>query len=704
MTTITYPHTPRGDIVERHFERNVADPYRWLENDVRIDTDVARWVQAQNQVTRAYLDALPAREIFKTRLTALFDHERVMPPFKRGNRYFHTRNTGLENQDALYVREGVAGPDRVLINPNLWSDDGAMALSEWSASEDGAYVAFAVQDGGTDWRTIKVFDVNAGDVRHDEVHWARFTGISWARDGSGFFYARYPEPEQGAAHQAGLADHAVYFHALGTHQSQDKRLYATPDQPHLLHFAGVTDDGRYAVISSTAGGMNNALTVIDLTDPHWTPRKVIDTIDDEWSMIGNVGTTFFVMTTQGAERRRVVTIDLDASGRGASELVPEQSAVLSNAWLLGGRLLASYLADAKTDIRRYMLDGTPDGTVALPGIGTAGAFRGQPDDPESFFVFTSFNAPTTIYRYHIADDTRTVWAEPNVDVDLDAINVEQHFFTSQDGTRVPMFIVRRRDVTGPVPTMLYAYGGFGINIIPVYSPVQLAWLEQGGALAVANIRGGGEYGRAWHEAGRRDRKQNVFDDFIAAATYLHAEGITSPEGLAIQGQSNGGLLVGAVVNQRPDLFAAALPGVGVMDMLRFNQFTGGQLWAHEFGDPAEEASFHTLQAYSPYHNIQAGRRYPAILATTADTDDRVVPGHTFKYIAAIQAADLGEAPHLVRVETRAGHGGGKPTDKVIDEYADMWAFAAQATGLRVAPITSSTRPRSSACAHRLAGR
>ncbi len=680
---MTYPETRQGNVVEKHFGRMIADPYRWLEIDVRGDSEVAAWVAAQNEATQAYLGELPGRGVFTQRLTALFDHARTSAPQKKGGRYFYTRNSGLENQAVLYVREAVDGDERVLIDPNRWSQDGATALAEWSASDDGTLVAFAVQEGGTDWRTMSVLDVDSGEVLGDEVRWARFTTISWAKDGSGFFYARYPEPEEGAAFQAGVAGHAIYFHAIGTPQSQDRLLYATPDRPELLHGFDITDDGRYALIYSTPGSNTTALTVVDLTSEDWEPRRLIEHFDDEWDVFGSVGTTLFVTTTNGAERRRIVTLDLAEADPTMTELVGEQAATLNDAWLLGGRLLASYLVDARTEIRRFLLDGAPDGVVELPGIGSAGGFTGDPDDPEIYFVFTSFDAPTTVYRYDVANNTGTVWAEPEVEFDLDRIVVEQHFYASQDGARVPMFVVRRRDVTAPAPTLLYAYGGFGISLTPFYSPAWLAWIEQGGVLAVANIRGGGEYGKAWHEAGQREKKQNVFDDFIAAAEYLKAAGITSPSGLAIQGDSNGGLLIGAVVNQRPDLFAAALPGVGVMDMLRFHRFTGGQLWAEEFGNPQCEADFSNLLAYSPYHNIGAGQDYPAILATTADTDDRVVPAHTFKYVAALQSADIGARPHLVRIETRAGHGAGKPTDKIIAEIADLWAFAAHWTGLNV---------------------
>lgn len=682
MISVVYPEAPSVDIDEELFGQKVSDPFRWLEADARNDSDVADWIEAQSEVTTTFLASLPGRDVFRDRLTALFDHERFTAPQERGGRYFYTRHSGLQNQPTLVVREGVHGEDRVLLEPNTWSDDGTVALAEWSASKDGAHVAYAVQEGGTDWRTIKVVNASTGELLEDRVEWVRFTAIAWAADGSGFFYSRYPEPGEGAASHAALANHAVYFHAIGTRQSEDRLLYATPARPELLHFPDVTSSGRHAVIYSTPGSQTNSLTVVDLATDSWDARALVADLDNEWTVIGDAGSTLYVLTSQGAERRKIVTIDLAARSPQAVELVAEDTAVLSNAWLVGGRLMTTYFVDVKSEVRRYTLEGQTDGTVGLPGIGSAGGFQGHREDNEAFFVFTSFNAPTTIYRYDVAANTQTVWAAPKVSADLERIVVEQRFYGARDGTRVPMFIVRRADVAGAAPTLLHGYGSFGISMVPFYAPDQLAWVERGGVLAIANIRGGGEYGKAWHNGARLCNKQITFDDFIAAAEYLHDQGITSEDGLAVHGESAGGLLVGAVVNQRPELVAAALPGVGVMDMLRFNQFTGGQLWVGEYGDPADQAHFHNLLAYSPYHNVAPGRRYPAILATTADTDDRVVPAHTFKYIAALQAADNGPRPHLVRIEPRAGHGAGKPMKKVIEELADKWAFAAHWTGLK----------------------
>ncbi|MBM7116642.1 prolyl oligopeptidase family serine peptidase [Archangium primigenium] len=679
-----YPDTRRTDTVEEHFGTAVVDPYRWLEGDARGHVEVADWVRAQDALARAYLARLPGRDHFRRRLAELFDHARLTAPEKRGERYFFTRNPGLENQAVLLVREGPHGADRVLLDPNPWSDDGATALAEWAVSADGRSLAFATQEAGSDWRTIRVLDVESGDTLPDVLAWARFTTLAWARDGSGFFYARFPAPPEGNVFDAPVTDHSIYFHVLGTSQAEDRLVRAPPTGQLLIQTVSVTPDGRYAVIASTPGAGGNALAIIDLQDPNWTPRPLIQAYDHNWSVVGNQGTRLFLATDDGAERGKIVTLDLAATEPRFVELIAErEDGTLNDAALLGGHLLVTYLVDAKTEIRRHRLDGTPDGTVALPGLGTAGGFRGRPDDDEAFFVFTGHNAPTTIYRYAVARRLLTIWDRPEVAIDLERIVVEQRFYASKDGTRVPMFVVRRADLQTPAPTLLYGYGGYGISMVPYYSPAVLAWVEAGGVYAVANLRGGGEYGKAWHDAGRLANKQNVFDDFIAAAEYLKREGIASAEGLAIQGESNGGLLVAAVVNQRPELFAAALPGVGVLDMLRFARFTNGQFWIGDYGDPEKEADFRNLLSYSPYHTIRSGRAYPALLVTTADTDDRVVPAHSFKYVAALQSADLGDRPRLLRVDTRAGHGAGKPIGKALDELADLWAFAARWTGLAV---------------------
>ena len=680
-----YPENRQADMTEVHFGVTIADPFRWLENDPRQDAEVARWIEAQNAVSKPYLEALPGQEVFKRRLTAMFDHETLLPPVERGGLYFFNRSGGLENQSQLMVREGADGPSRVLIDPNAWSDDGTVALAEWDASGDGAFIAFGMQDGGSDWRTIRVMNTSTGEVLDDRVEWARFTGIAWHPDGSGFYYSRFPEPE--ADFNASVENHAVYFHRIGTPQSEDQLVHAPTPGQTLLHTAGVTPDGRYLIVYTSALTGGVAMTVTDLSSEKAEPKTIVESHDDMWVWLGNIGTEMFFATQQNAPQGRVLKIDLSDAQPEFAEIIPERSDAvlrLGGGALVGDRLLLSYTIDVQSQVELYRLDGTPDGTVPIPGPGTIALINGRPGDNEAFFAFTSYDAPMTVLRLDVAAKETTVWAEPEIAIDLDMVRVEPHFYTSKDGTRVPVFVVRRDDIEGPAPTMLHAYGGYGISMVPHFSPAAMAWVAEGGVYALANIRGGGEYGQAWHHAGRRANKQNGFDDFIAAGEYLIESGITPSDGLAIHGESNGGLLIGAVVNQRPDLFAAALPGVGVLDMLRFDRFTSGATWIEEFGSPSVEEDFRNLLSYSPIHTICEGAEYPAILVTTADTDNRVVPAHSFKYIAALQAADIGNRPHLLRVETRAGHGAGKPTDMVIAEYADMWAFAAHWTGLAIA--------------------
>lgn len=682
-TALAYPNTDRQDVVEDHFGIKVADPYRWLENDVRQDQKVREWVTAQNNVTQAYLATLPARDLFKARIKALFDYERFGVPQKKGSRYFYQHNSGLQNQSPLYVRETLDGPARLLIDPNAWAEDGATALAEWEPSEDGRYVAYGVQDGGTDWRTVKVLDVATGQPTADTVEWVKFSGLAWAKDGSGFYYSRFPKPE-GAQFQALNENHVIYFHRLGTPQSADVRIYATPEHPKWNNTAEVSDDGRWLIVTSSEGTDDRyEITVIDLTSADRKPRTLFKGLENNWQYAGNSGATFFFLTNRDAPRQRLVSVDVNAATPVLREIVPQDKATLESASLVGDEIVATYLVDAKSEVRRYTTGGQLKGKLSLPGIGTASGFQGKAGDAETFFSFTSFATPTTIYRYDAKTGATAIWAQPKVAFNPEDFRVEQRFYASKDGTRVPIFIVRRNDVTGPAPTLLYGYGGFNVSLPPAFSAARLAWVQAGGVFALANIRGGGEYGKEWHDAGRLKNKQNVFDDFIAAGEYLKKEGITGPDQLAIQGGSNGGLLVGAVVNQRPDLFAAALPAVGVMDMTRFDRFTAGRYWVDDYGYPSKEADFRTLWAYSPYHNVKSGREYPAILVTTADTDDRVVPGHSFKYAAMLQANQLGAKPHLIRIETRAGHGSGKPTDKIIEETADQWAFIAKWTGLEV---------------------
>lgn len=685
LTAPEYPETRTGDVVETIFGEEVADPYRWLENDVRTDKEVADWVASENAVTDAFLAKLPGRDTLKKRVTQLTDYERFGLPTEKSGHYFYTRNDGLQNQSVLYVRDGLDGEARVLIDPNEWSEDDATALGGYSITEDGSKLAYLIQDGGSDWRTVKVMDVATGDVLDDTVEWVKFSALDWAKDGSGFYYSRFPATGEGETFQALNKNHQVYFHRLGTDQNEDTLVYATESEPDLNHIAQVSNDGRWLVVTSSSGTDDRyRVTLIDLEDDSAQPRVIVPGFDNNYSYVGNIGDEFFFVTNDGAPLKKVVMTDISSAEPEWTTVIPESEQTLDGVSLVGGKLIASYLVDAKSKIEVFGLDGTPQGEVALPGIGSAGGFGGEPEETETFYSFSSYNRPSTIYRYDVSTGESTVWEQPEVSFNPDDFVVEQKFYTSKDGTRVPMFLVRSKAVAESgkaVPTLLYGYGGFNISLTPGFSPSRLAWIESGGAYAVANIRGGGEYGKEWHDAGRLNNKQNVFDDFIAAGEYLIDQGITPKGGLAIQGGSNGGLLIGAVTNQRPDLFAAGNAAVGVMDMLRFDQFTAGRYWVDDYGYPSKEADWKVLRAYSPYHNIRSGVDYPALLVTTADTDDRVVPGHSFKYTAALQAADLGDKPQLIRIETRAGHGSGKPTDKAIEEAADVLAFLAAFTGL-----------------------
>ena len=683
-----YPETRATDTSEVIFGETVADPFRWLEEDVRNNEEVAEWVEAQNQATDAYLSQVPGTRWFKDELSELIDYERFGIPTKAGNRYFYSYNSGLMNQSQYFVREGWDGEGRLLIDPNEWSADNATALAGTAPSKSGRYLAYSIQDGGSDWRKIRVIDVDTGEQMGDEIEWAKFTGISWIGD-EGFFYSRFPETEEGQDFQSLNYNQKVYFHRLGTSQAEDELVYETPAFKEQGHGIGVTDDGRWGFVFSSTGTDNrNELRVIDLTKRDvdgWKTRDIITGFNNAWSPIASVGDTVYFMTNKDAPRYRIVRADLTADTLEWQDVIAQGDEPISGASIIGDTLVVEFMKDASSRAVYYDLDGKEKGALDLPGIGSIGGLGGDPGDSETFYSFTSFNQPGAIYRLDIDTGESEVFAQPEVNFLPDDYKVEQVFYASKDGTRVPMFIVRHKDSSGEKPTLLYGYGGFNVSLTPGFSATRLAWLKAGGTFALANIRGGGEYGKEWHDGGRLANKQNVFDDFIAAGEYLKANGYTTEDGLAIQGGSNGGLLVGAVVNQRPDLFDAGNAAVGVMDMLRFDRWTAGRYWVDDYGYPSKEADFKTLLAYSPYHNIKDGTDYPALLVTTADTDDRVVPGHSFKYTAALQAADLGDKPQLIRIETRAGHGSGKPTDKVIDEYGDILAFLAYHTGLEVPP-------------------
>ncbi|QNO25970.1 S9 family peptidase [Sphingopyxis sp. OPL5] len=683
---LTYPDSERGTTVDPQFGVDVADPYRWLEDDVRVNPKVAAWVADQNKVTDAYLGTLPGRDAFKARMTELYNYERFGLPRKAGTRYFYTRNDGLQPQSVLFVREGLKGEGRVLIDPNGWAKDGATALAEWTPSEDGKNLLYSVQDGGTDWRIVRVMDVATGKDLPDEVRWVKFSSLDWAKDGSGFYYSRFPEPAEGAAFQSLNENHTVYFHRLGTAQSEDVLIHATPDKPKLNNSAVVSDDGKYLIVIGSEGTDERYGLTLYPIGPKGAgkPVSLVSDFANNWEYVTNEGPRFTFLTNKGAPRQRLVSMDIRKPA-ALTQLVGEQAGTLVGASRVGNRIILSYLGDAKSEARMVALDGKPVANINLADIGSASGFGGKSADPETFYSFSSYARPTTIYRLDTQTGKSEIFAEPKLTFNPQDFSVEQRFYTSKDGTRVPMFLVMKKglDRSKGSPTLLYGYGGFNVSMTPGFSPTRLAWVDKGGVLAIANLRGGGEYGKAWHDAGRLDKKQNVFDDFIGAGEYLIAQGITGKGQLAIEGGSNGGLLVGAVTNQRPDLIAAALPAVGVMDMLRFDRFTAGRYWVDDYGYPSKEADFRTLLGYSPYHNIKDGTAYPAVLVTTADTDDRVVPGHSFKYTAALQHAHAGDKPHLIRIETRAGHGSGKPTDKIIAEAADKYAFAAKWTGLSV---------------------
>ena len=689
MRSPTYPETRRSDVAEVQFGERIADPYRWLENDVRSDPEVADWVARQNLATRAYLDTLPQRAWFEGRVRELFNYERFSIPVKAGGRYFYTRNTGLQNQAQLFVRRGLRGKPRLLLDPNTWAEDGATALDDWKPSRSGKYLLYSVQDGGSDWRILRILDVATGKVLDDEIHWAKYTKLAWIAD-EGFVYSRFPAPEQGTGFLAPNFSQSLWFHRIGTAQSADEQVFASPGHPEYNHYAEVTSDGRYAIVTSKTGtDARSEIHAIDLARrarDGWKARTLVSGLEHEWKLVDGIDRSLWFVTNKDAPRFRLVAINLAARKPEWRELVGQTDETLLQGTIIGNKLLLSYLKDAASRALVLDLRGRGATELSLTGLGTAAGFRGNPGDPETFYSYTSFNRPTAIFRLDLASGATQPFATPALNFDPGNYTVDQRLFTSKDGTKVPMFIVRKKAIAAagtPVPTLLYGYGGFDVSLTPGYSSARMAWLEAGGAFALANLRGGGEYGKEWHEAGRLHAKQNVFDDFIAAGEYLIANGITPRRGLAIQGGSNGGLLVGAVVNQRPDLFAAANAQVGVMDMLRFDRFTAGRLWVDDYGYPDREADFRVLRSYSPYHNIRPGADYPAMLVTTADTDDRVVPGHSFKYAAALQAANIGALPHLIRVETRAGHGSGKPTDKAIEENADILAFLAEWSGLKV---------------------
>ncbi|MFW6198527.1 MAG: prolyl oligopeptidase family serine peptidase [Acidobacteriota bacterium] len=683
LPTVEYPEVTRGDVVDDYHGTSVADPYRWLED---LDSEpVAEFIRAQNDVSLPVLGGLAARDRLEERLTELWNFERYGTPFKEGGVYFWSRNDGLQDQDVWYMASSLEGDPEVLVDPNTFSEDGTVSLAGLSVSPDASLAAYGKSDGGSDWRAWSIRDLETGEDLDETIRYTKFTPVSWSGDGEGFYYSRYPVGEDGEPD--GSAAVSVHYHRVGTSQEEDELVYSIPEEPEWNPYGVVTDDGRYLILNISHGYITNAVYYRDL-EAGGEVVKLLDEWDALYDFLGNDDTTFYFQTNLEAPNDRVIAIDVTAPERDAwREVVPESEDALQGASLVGGQLVAVYLEDARSAVKVYDLDGEHARDVGLPDIGSVGGFGGELDDPETFYGFTNFTTPGAIYRYDVSTGESTLFRRAEVDVDADRWVTEQVFFTSADGTRVPMFIVHGRDLEldGDNPTLLYGYGGFDISLTPSFSVARMVWLEQGGVVAIPNLRGGGEYGKDWHLAGTKENKQNVFDDFIAAAEYLIAEGYTSTPRLVIQGGSNGGLLVGAAMTQRPDLFGAALPSVGVLDMLRYHTASANaRNWQTDYGLSENPEEFEAQLAYSPVHNVQEGTCYPPTLITTADHDDRVVPWHSFKFAAALQHAQSCDDPILLRVETRAGHGAGKPTWMQIEEIADQWAFALTALRMEAA--------------------
>jgi prolyl oligopeptidase len=686
--TLSYPNTPAVDQVDNYHGTSVPDPYRWLEE---VDSqETLAWVQAQNRLTFGFLEKLPQRERLRGRLTELWDYPKASAPRKQGGRYFQFMNTGLQNQDVLYTFENLGDGPRLLLDPNTFSNDGTVALNGWSPSEDGNLIAYATSSSGSDWLSWRVRDVHTGEDLPDRIEWSKFSGASWLPDGSGFYYSRYDQPEESQAYTGVNLNQKVYFHLLGTAQEEDRLVYERPDQPEWGFDAEVTHDGRYLILHIWQGtDVRNRVFYRDLA-AGGEFVELIDRLEADFTFIENDGPRFYFRTGLDAPRRRLIAMDIQAPQRKAWQtIIPESEATLEAVQMVNGEFIAVYLEDAHHSLRRFDRQGNPLGEIKIPlgSILSSTGFlslTGRREHDELFFLFHSFVHPPSVFRFDFkTDELAAIWT-PDIQFNFTPYETEQVFVASKDGARIPMFLVHKgaMPLDGDNPTLLFGYGGFNVPVLPVFSISRLAWLELGGVLAVACLRGGGEYGEEWHRAGMQHHKQNVFDDFIACAEWLVAQGITCTPRLAIQGRSNGGLLVGACLTQRPDLFGAALPAVGVMDMLRFHKFTIGWAWVSDYGSSDNPDDFQTLYAYSPLHNLHPGECYPPTLITTADHDDRVVPGHSFKFAAALQAAQGCENPVLIRIQTKAGHGFGKPTKLLIEEEADVWAFLMEALGIK----------------------
>ncbi len=668
---LVYPETRKTDHIDEYHGTKVADPYRWLEDDNSEETK--EWVRGQNKVTFGYLEQIPFRKKLEERLTELWDYPKMGNPTKISGIYFYSYNSGLQNQSVIYMMKGLEEKSEIFLDPNLFSEDGTISLAAFSVSKDAKYAGYGISMAGSDWREFFIRDIESGEDLKDHLKWIKFSGMSWYRDG--FFYSRYPEPEEGDRLTGTNRDQKVYYHKVGTPQTKDQLIYEDPDFPLRGFNVNVTDDEQYAIITSTESTSGNAIGFKKMGDNSF--KWLVNRHDKDYYAVGNKDNILYVRTNQDAPRYKLVAINLDnPAPENWSDLIPESEQVLQSCSYIGGRLIASYLKDAYDIVKVFDSEGTFLHDIEFPGIGSVDGFNGDVDDEITFYTFNSFNYPPVIYKYNIAGNTSDVFYESEIDFDGRQYETKQVFFESKDGTRVPMFIVHKKGLklNGKNPTLLYGYGGFNITYKPSFSSSRIAWLEQGSVYALANIRGGGEYGEEWHLAGTVLNKQNVFDDFIAAAEYLINEKYSSPEKLGIIGGSNGGLLVGAVFNQRPELFAAAIPAVGVMDMLRFHKFTIGRYWTADYGSSDNPEQFEYLYGYSPLHNISEEKEYPAVMVTTADHDDRVVPAHSFKYIATLQEKYKGNNPVIIRIETDAGHGSGKPTTKQIEEITDQYAF------------------------------
>ena len=673
-TKIVYPVAEKGNTVDTYFGTEVPDPYRWLENDTSQAT--AAWVEAENKVTAEYIAQIPFRNQIKQRLTELTNYEKIASLYKKKGKYYFFKNSGLQNQSVFYVKDSLDGEAKVLLDPNTLSDDGTVALSDLSFSNDGKYLAYSISRSGSDWREIYVIDLATGQRLDDHIRWAKFSGAAWK--GEGFYYSAYEAPQAGKEFSNVNENHKIYYHLLGSPQADDRLAYANPKEPKRFYTSGVSEDERILFIHESGAGSGNNLFIKDLTKPGAPVIALTEDMEYTYSPIEVIGNKIFLLTNYGAPKYRVMTADIASPAlKDWKELIPESESVLANVQAAGGKLILTYEKDASHHAFVYTPEGQAEHEISLPTSGSV-SFSANKDDKETFYTFTSFTYPATIFRYDLHANTSELYLAPKVAFNPAEYTTEQVFYPSKDGTKVPMFLTYKKGLqkNGAHPVLLYGYGGFNISLSPGFSVNRLVFIENGGIYAQANLRGGSEYGEEWHQAGTKLNKQNVFDDFIAAAEFLISERYTSKGKIAVNGGSNGGLLVGAVVNQRPDLFRVAVPQVGVMDMLRYHTFTIGWNWASDYGTSEDSPGmFACLRAYSPLHNIRNdGTPYPAILVTTADHDDRVVPAHSFKYAATLQAAHTGNAPKLIRIETKAGHGSGKPISKVLDEQADIFAF------------------------------